>query len=387
MKKLVEETRRIFKEKFGAEPQALAAAPGRLELMGNHTDYNDGYILSLAIDRYVVAAARKTKGAEASIYSAELNQTENFDVKNIKKNPEAKWANYPKSVVNQMEKHDLKVGAFQMAVHSSLPLGSGVSSSAAFLVSSALCLESLFGHEQEKMDLAVMCWTAERHFVGANNGLLDQFSSVFGKKGHALFLDCRTREHDAIKIASCDLMAAICQTNVQHSVAEGEYQIRRKECDAATEFFHSKNRSIAALRDVSGADLDRWGKELDPVLLRRVRHIVGENERVLKGKKLLAAGRLLEFGQLMYQSHKSSVNNFENSCEELDAMMEIARSVDGVWGARLSGGGFGGSVIALIKSSGAQDLREDIMEKYPKRTGKQPDVFFCKIADGARIVQ
>jgi galactokinase len=386
MKELAHLTQKLFQEKFNDVPDACAIAPGRLELLGNHTDYNQGVVMGLAIDRFVCIAGKKKAGTEISIYSCEFNQTETFDLKNIAKNPEAKWANYPKGVIEQFQKNGYTLSGFDLAIKSTIPLGSGVSSSAALLVATALALQKLFSGKLQKLEIAMMCHKAEHDFVGANNGILDQYCSVFGKAGHALYIDCRSLEHETVPILSSDLKIAVCQTNVKHSIVEGEYQSRRKQCEQAAEFFKKKKPGVSALRDVTSDDLKKWGKEMDPLVLKRARHIVEENERVLAGKELLKKGDLDGFGKLLFASHESSRNNFENSCSELDVMVNIAKSIKGVWGSRLSGGGFGGCTLAFVKSDRAEKLAQAVLEQYPAQTGKETDIFLCNVADGASII-
>jgi galactokinase len=275
----------------------------------------------------------------------------------------------------------------EFAIESSIPLAAGVSSSAALLVATALCMTKLYDCALEKMSLAKLCHAAEHDFVGANNGLLDHFCSVFGKKNHVLYLDCRNFDYDISPISSKNLVLGLCQTNVRHSIVEGEYQARRKQCKDATDFFAEKRNSVRALRDVSAVDLAQWGKEMEPVLLKRASHIVGENDRVSKGKALLKDGKLAEFGKLLYESHESSRNNFENSCPELDCMVDIAKSAKGVWGSRLTGGGFGGCALVFIAAGSEESFKTAVETEYPKKTNKKPEVFFCKVSDGAKILE
>jgi galactokinase len=386
MKQLSEDVRTLFANTYCRQPEVVAAAPGRLELLGNHTDYNEGYILGIAIDRYILVAGSRTDNEIVSIHSSEFNQTIQFPLNRIAKDPHAVWANYPKGVISQLKNAGHRLGGCSLAIQGNIPLGSGVSSSAALLIATVTCLNRLFGITIEPMLIAQLGQRAEKEFAGANTGVLDHFCSVFGKKDHALFLDCRSLDHERYPIAADNLSVVICNTHVKHSIVEGEYKERREQCKAAAEFFKQINPSVSTLRDINSELLDTWKEKMDPIQYKRASHIVGENERVLAGMALLKTGKLKEFGKLLYASHESSTNNFENSCKELDIMVGIARSVKGVWGARLSGGGFGGVVLAFVKTENVQDLRAAVMKEYRKQTDIVPDVFACKISDGAQIL-
>ncbi len=375
-----------FKRQFDANPEAVAVAPGRLELLGNHTDYNEGLVLGLAIDRYVAVAGRRSGRPGVRIFSSSYDQSVEFTPKAIARDKEFRWANYPKGVIGQFVAAGHGLGGFDLCIESNVPLGAGVSSSAALLVATALCVKALFSIEMDPMRTARLCHAAERDFAGANNGLLDHFCSLFGKANHVLYLDCRSLEYEIAPVHATGFALVVSQTNVRHSIVEGEYQVRRRQCTDATAWFSARKPGIKALRDVSLADLDEFGAAMDGDLLKRARHIVGENDRVARGKALLAKGDLASFGQLLYESHESSRINFENSCPELDAMVEIAKSVPGVFGSRLTGGGFGGCTLTLLQQGSVSGFEESVREEYPARAGKIPDVFVCNIADGGRII-
>lgn len=363
-----------------------AVAPGRLELLGNHTDYNEGMVLGLAIDRYVAVSGARTPGSVVRIFAAAYNQTVEFETAGIRRDDACKWANYPKGVVGQFVAGGHFLGGFDLCIESNVPLGAGVSSSAALLIATALCVKKLFGIDMDSMQTARLCHRAERDFAGANNGLLDHFCSMFGKANHVLYLDCRSLNYEIAPVHATGFTLVVSQTNVRHSIVEGEYQVRRRQCTEAAAFLAAKRPGISALRDVTLADLEQFGPEMEKNLLKRARHIVGENDRVVRGKALLAKGELGAFGRLLYESHESSRINFENSCPELDVMVAIAKSVPGVYGSRLTGGGFGGCALALVGSDSAQAFANAVRSEYPKKTGKNPDVFFCNIADGGKVL-
>jgi galactokinase len=355
-----------------------AYAPGRVELLGNHTDYNEGYVLSAAIDRGVTIRGEYAGGGKISLRSAIMDTAAEADLAHIERNEKAPWANYPLGVAWCLLQEKFPIEGFTAEIASDLPLGAGLSSSAALEVATAFFLKKLFHLEIGTLHLAKLCRRAENEFVGMNCGLLDQVSSAFGKKGHAIFLDCRNETVD--NIAFPDGMGLlVTHSGVKHALVGGEYNERRLQCFEAAERLGKK-----ALRDVTGAQLEAAKDSLPPLVYRRAAHVVGENERVIQGITLLKNGDALKFGELMFQSHESSRVNFENSTPELDALVAIAREEPGVFGSRLTGGGFGGATISLIDHDAAGRISANFVKKYNERTGYICQTHLCEIADGAR---
>jgi len=373
-----------FQNFFRTAPTVCSRAPGRVEVLGNHTDYNEGVVLSAAIDREVWVAASKSASRECSLTSCLF--PESVIVQDIKPfKGRNSWVNYPLGVYRMLLDRGFPVAPFNLAIHSSVPLGAGVSSSAALEVATALALCGLFDFQIDPTELAKICQKAENNFVGANCGLLDQFSSIFGKAGHLLFSDFRSLHHDTIPIAG-DITLAITLSDVVHSLVAGEYNSRRRECFEAAKFFNRNNPNIKMLRDVSMTQLQSARAELDQQLFKRALHVVGEDERVFSAIELIKRGSMTEFGSLLYLSHDSSIHNFENSCKELDILVDIAKSIDGVYGARLTGGGFGGATLTVLKTEVRDKFGDTITREYKKRTGRNPTVHFAQIADGASLV-
>ncbi len=374
-----------FQNIFKTSPTVLSRAPGRVEVLGNHTDYNEGVVLSAAIDREVWVAVSKSSARECGLTSCLfpesviVKEIEPFKGKNT-------WVNYPLGVYRMLLDRGYPVSPFNLAIHSTVPLGAGVSSSAAIEVATALAFCGLFGFRIDPTELAKICQAAENKFVGANCGLLDQFSSMFGRAGHLLFSDFRSLHHDAIPMAGSDVTLAITLSGVTHSLVAGEYNSRRRECYEAAKFFCAKNQTVKMLRDVSMTQLQSAKAELNPQYFKRAMHVVGEDERVFSAMELIKKGSMKEFGALLYQSHDSSINNFENSCRELDILVDIAKSIDGVYGARLTGGGFGGATLTVLKTEVKDKFGETIKQEYKKRTGRNTTVHFARIADGASLV-
>jgi galactokinase len=374
-----------FKEVFPVSPVTIARAPGRVEVLGNHTDYNEGVVLSAAIDRDVWIAIAKSPTRECRLTSTRFGDP--VTVCDIAPQKGAiAWVNYPLGVYSVLKDRGYPVTPFIMAIHSTVPLGAGVSSSAALEVGTALALCGLFNLTIDPTETAKICQKAENGFAGANCGLLDQFSSMFGKAGHLLFTDFRSLEHKVIPMAESNVTLAITLSGVTHALVAGEYNSRRHECSEAARFFAARDPKITMLRDVTMKQLLAAKADLGPQLFKRAMHVVGEDERVFAGMELLKKGAIAAFGNLLYQSHESSIHNFENSCNELDILVTIAKSIDGVYGARLTGGGFGGAMLTMLKNDARQRFEDTVKKEYKKQTGRDTTVHFAKIADGAAVV-
>jgi galactokinase len=293
-------------------------------------------------------------------------------------------------VVDELNKAGVPIGGFDAALVSTVPVGGGVSSSAALLVSTAQLLLALYPHilSLNPMELAKLCRRAENNFVGAPVGLLDQFSSLFGRQGHALFLDCRTLEHRALRLPEDDAGILIVDTKVKHDLAAGGgYRERRAQCESAAAWFAKKTgQPISTLRDVSPELLEEYADQLDPVLEKRARHIVYENKRVHMGAEALEAGNIPAFGEVMVNTHESCRRFFENTCDELDTVVEIALEQSGVYGAKLSGGGWGGCVAVLHRPEVTEELSATIQERYTARFGQTPVFLPTKAAQGAEAL-
>ena len=356
-----------------------ARAPGRVELLGNHTDYNEGWVLSAAINHAVLARGSAQPGRDVSIRSAFSSGPVKIGLDNLKPlEGDAGWANYSLGVVDCLQAEGFTINGFSAEFESDLPAGAGLSSSAALEVSTARLLMKLFNLEIAPMHLAKLCRRAENDFVGVQCGLLDQVSSIFGRSGHAIYLDCREETVETVPMAPATQLL-VFQSGVDHRLVGGEYNERRLQCFAAASALGKR-----ALRDVTGAELEAARAQLDPLVYRRAAHVVGENERVLAGVDCLRAGDSLAFGELMFASHESSRVNFENSTPELDALVELARDEPGVLGSRLTGGGFGGATISLVSREHAAGIAANLAKRYTARTGNRGQAYLCEAADGAQ---
>ncbi len=375
---------KVFSETFHVSPEVSAEAPGRVEILGNHTDYNQGFVLSAAIDRYITIAVGKAENdCICEAVSTQFGSVVRIgETSPQKKN---KWVNYPLGVWAMLREAGHPVGSFRVAVDGDIPMGAGLSSSAALETATALALCELFGISLDKAELARICQKAEHEFCGTQCGLLDQYSVLFGKKDHLLFTDFRNLTYRTIPLPRQDLVLAITPSGVTHSLSDSAYNDRRSQCFEVASYFEQQDPSVKTLRDVSSAMLELHADQIDPVSLKRARHVVTEDERVLKGVQLLESGEAHGFGHLLFASHRSSRIDFENSCSELDTLVELARGQDGVYGARLTGGGFGGATIALLEKRDAEAYASGIPSKYQAETGRSTRVHQAAIAEGARV--
>ena len=355
-----------------------AFAPGRVELLGNHTDYNQGVVLGAAIDRGIAVSGssrddqtitlRSTLAGEINVALRELQP---------QREPASRWGNYSLGVAHELLALGVPVKGFTAYISGDLPAGNGLSSSAALEVATALFLLKLHHHSLPPLDLARMCQRAEQSFVGVRSGLLDQVCSLFGQKNCALLFDARSEEVRRIPFPP-EVALVIAQSGMPRELASGKYNQRRAETGAAAEAL-----GVRALRDANSQQIEN-ATGLSPLLRRRALHITGENERVWKAVALLERGDVAGFGRLMYQSHQSSRVNFENSSPELDLLVQIASELPGVFGARLTGGGFGGATVSLCAEQHTSEIAGAIQERYLQQTGCSSIVFVCRVEDGAR---
>lgn len=355
---------------------APSFAPGRVELLGNHTDYNEGVVLSAALDVGISAQGSLQEGGDILLQSEGMEPVK-ADLAQLVKTES--WADYPLGVVRMLQLAGYPVSGFSADFSSTLPLGAGLSSSAAIEVCTAYLTKKLFGFEASPLELAKLCRRAENEFVGVNCGLLDQVSSIFGKKNHAVFLDCRAESVENIPFPT-GVGLLIVHSGVKHALTGGEYNERREQCFEAARLL-----GVAALRDATSEQL--LATDMPELVRRRALHITGENERVFAAVEHLRKGDAEAFGRLMSASHRSSMENFENSTPELDVLVEIACAQPGVYGARLTGGGFGGAIVALAEATRLDAVAPAVESEYQRRTGNTGTAYRCAISDGAHALQ
>ncbi len=355
-------------------------------MLGNHTDYNEGFVLSAAINMGIVCLAAPSPDSTCRIVAGDLMEEASFDLSDATPDPDNMWANYVKGVfVKLRERGEINSG-FHALFFSNVPLGSGLSSSAALEISSGLCLSSLYGIDLPRLDLALIGQAAEHEYAGVKCGVMDQISSLFGKEEHLVMSDFRTLEVKNEPLGE-HLCFLVCNTNAKHALVDGAYNERRSKCEEAAAYFaEALDHPVTALRDVSWEEWENHADNMDAMAAKRSAHVVGENTRVVQGAGLLETGDVEEFGKLMFESHQSSIDNFENSCEELDFIVENARRIPGALGARLSGGGFGGSAVVLVHPRDVETVSQAIAAPYEKQFGHRCDVRVIKPSAGAHII-
>ena len=362
-------------------------APGRVNLIGEHTDYNDGYVLPMAIDAAIDMAARPRADQEIRVHALDYAQTVTFRLDEpIRKDPVHAWSDYVRGVLWALQEGGIAVGGMDLAFGGTLPQGAGLSSSAALEVATLLAARAVSGFEMELPRMARLCQQAENGFVGLQCGIMDPFASLAAKAGHALFLDCRSLAYEQVPLALGDHVIAIVHSGVKHALVGSEYNVRRRQCAAGVEVLRARFPALRALRDATMEGLEACRPDLDPVVFRRCRHVVTEDARVLASIAALRAGDLARFGQLMDASHASLRDDYETSCPEVDLLVDLARRCRGVLGARITGGGFGGCTVNLVQQGALEAFREEALGAYQRRTGKEPRLLLSAAAGGARVV-
>lgn len=379
MEKLIND----FTKFYGAAPTVAARAPGRLEILGNHTDYNQGFVLSCAVEQDTRFALRPVEGKHCRVKDFRDGSVREFDLDDIDKAIPRDWANYVKGVIVELRKRGIEVGAFDAGMESSVPLSAGMSSSAAFETAAGFAMREAFGIELSNADWARVGQGVENHYMGLKSGLLDQFSSIFGKKDSMILTDFRSVEVLRTVPLPAGYSIVVINSMVKHNLVDSEYNVRRQDCEAAAEKLAQIYPDVKTLRDMSLEQLAAAKSALTEREYRRALHVVGECTRVIEAVRMLEHNDVKGFGRLWFDSHESSRVNFENSTEELDYLVELAKSVPGGLGARLSGGGFGGITIHLVATDGAEEYAKRVQAGFKARTGIDAEYIICAIGDGA----
>jgi len=380
----MERTSEFFRRCFGHAPRWVVAAPGRVNLIGEHTDYNDGFVLPMAIERYILIAGSTNPGPEVTLHSVTPGETATFSIRPKVEPGEPGWSNYVRGVIAGFPTPRKKLAAFDAVIESNLPFGGGLASSAALEVATATLLETMTGQTLDPIEKAVLCQRAEHDFAGVPCGIMDQFTSILGQENHALLLDCRSRTTTPVAMTDPSVTVLIINTNIRHKLAESEYAKRRAQCEAA-----ARALKVPALRDATHETLEAAQGQLDPVVFRRARHVISENERTLQTARAIQASDWAAAGRLMYASHASLRDDYEVSCPELDTVVEIAQAMGdegGVIGCRMTGGGFGGCAVSLVQTDAVQRITRSLDAAYEKKTGTQASIFSSRPAAGARIL-
>ena len=377
-----------YTRRFQAAPTYVAVGPGRVNLIGEHTDYNDGYVLPVALKRDIRIALSARPDRTVRVYSLEYDDWYEFSLDSLRYHPDKLWVNYVQGIAWVLQEAGVPLCGFNGVISGNVPRGSGLSSSAALEVAAATAF--LAAADQRAaltpVQVAQAAQRAENKFVGVNCGIMDQFISVLGQEGHALLIDCRSLEYQLIPVPK-EAALVVGNTKASRSLAGSAYNERRRQCEEGVARLQAVLPGITALRDVTSAQLEAHRDLLDPVVYRRCRHVVGENERVLQTVDALAANDLARVGQLMNASHTSLADDYEVSSPALDAMVAAMHSVAGCYGARLTGAGFGGCAVALVKPGQEQAVADAIYEKYPKAANIWPEVYISQAGPGAQLIQ
>lgn len=377
---------KLFQDVFEAEPTIISKAPGRVNLIGEHTDYNDGYVMPIAIQYFTSIMACPRNDRTVRLFSADFKQQVSFSLDEpVRPSTDMTWSNYEKGVIVEFLKRKEPVQGVNMLIQGNVPIGAGLSSSASLEIATAMVVRALNRILIFDVELIKMCQRAENEFVGMKCGIMDQFISGMGQKGKALFLDCRTLEYEIIHFP-CDLYSVvIMNTKVKRELTGSEYNERRGQCEEGVRMLQSKLPDIRALRDVSVSDFEKFSGCLSEIVKKRCEHVVKENQRVLDFKDALKAKKPDQLGKLLVQSHESLRDLYDVSCPELDLMVDIAMKTKGVIGARMTGAGFGGCAIAFIKKGNEKLLEENILEQYTRKTGIQPEIYISSASQGATV--
>jgi galactokinase len=383
--KQAEDLKQRFRSRYGGQARVFRA-PGRVNLIGEHTDYNDGFVMPAAIDFYTWAALGPRSDRRLVVHSENRSESAEFDLDASSPRPRHHWSDYVQGVALLLQQAGHRLRGADMLILGEVPIGSGLSSSAAIEVAAGYGLLQNSGLSVDRVELARLCQRAENEFVGMRCGIMDQFISCCGRAGNALMLDCRSLDYKLLPLPP-QVSLVICNTMVRHELATGEYNKRREECEAGVHRLAQSLPRVKALRDVTLADLERHRDELPDVIFRRCRHVVSENARVTEAAAALERADLSAFGRLMAESHRSLAEDFEVSCAELDLMVELAGKAQGVIGARMTGGGFGGCTINLVENAYVDDFRRSIARGYERTTGLAPEIYVSAPAEGAGEVQ
>lgn len=379
-----------FEEVFGGSPAFIASAPGRVNLIGEHTDYNDGYVFPVAIDKYINIAVRPVSDRRIRFHALDVNDSYEFSLDRL---PEKlaevpAWSRYLLGVASLLGASGKKVSGIDAVITGDVPVGAGLSSSAALSVAGALAFLTAGGEESGtdvRKALAALCQRVEHEFAGVNCGIMDQTISLLGREDRALFLDCRSLDYEHVPLDLGDHVIAICNTKVKRELAASEYNKRRAECERGVALLKQWLPGIAALRDVGLADLKKYEEELPPLTQKRCRYVVEENARVLAAAAVLREGSLVEFGSLMNASHAGLRDAYEVSCRELDLLTEIACSITGVLGSRMTGAGFGGCTVNIVHRDVLETFQGRVTAAYCEQTGIEPDIYLCNVSGGASV--
>lgn len=377
----VTDIRDLFAQHYGVHPRQIIRAPGRVNLIGEHTDYNDGFVFPVAIDRATYVAARQRDDREVHIFAADMSDADVFNLDSFDHSADHPWSNYIRGVAKGLLVAGHELEGVNLLITSDVPRGAGLSSSAALEVAVGYTFQVLNRLNLLGEELALLAQGAENNFVGVQCGIMDQFISALGRENHALLIDCRELNARPVPLPE-DVRIVVCNSNVERKLSNSAYNERREQCADAVRQLKRWYPHASALRDISLEQFAAYESELPDLVRRRARHVISENDRVLRGAAALEQGDVAQFGLLMNQSHTSLRDDYEVSIEELDTLVEAARSVNGCYGSRLTGAGFGGCTVSLVESSVVDEFTRIVGESYRNATGRETTIYICSAADG-----
>jgi len=385
MKHLVQQIKTTFHKHFATEP-IIIKSPGRVNLIGEHTDYNEGFVLPAAIDKSIVLAMAPNNTKSVRFYAVDKDESFESDISDAINKSDLGWPNYLLGVLDQLRKVGYEVGGVDCVFGGNVPIGAGMSSSAALEGGVLFGMTHIFDWDIPPVEMAQIAQRAENDFVGVQCGIMDQFVSLNGKQNHALKLDCRSLEYEYYPFNRDDVHIVLCDTGVRRELASSEYNVRRRQCEEGVAKLKEFDSDISSLRDLEFSFLLTKEKEMDPVVFKRCKYVVEENRRVLQACQDLQQNDLRSFGQRMYQSHSGLQLEYEVSCKELDLLVDIARGLSGVLGARMMGGGFGGCTINLVEETHMGTFVDQVKSKYDQHLNQQIDVYQTKVSKGTHLV-
>ena len=385
----LEEITAKYRELYGTEPDILVRAPGRVNLIGEHVDYNDGFVFPAAIDRDVIIAAGSRDDRMVKLFAMNFNQSSAFSLDGVQPATDGRerWSNYLRAMAWVFHDEGLGTHGINAVLMGNVPLGAGLSSSAAMLVASGNTFAAAAGLEIDPVRMALLAQRGEREFVGVNVGIMDMYISALGKKDHALLIDTRSLTFEAVPLPQMGVSIIIADTNKKRGLVDSEYNTRRAECERSVELLRAQLPGIKALRDVTPDQFAQYADTLPEVTRKRARHVITEDERTLESVEALKAGNIVRFGELMNGSHESLKLDYEVSCKELDAMVDAARSIQGVYGARMTGAGFGGCTVSLVADEAVERFLEEVPVLYKRATGLTSTIYVTTAAQGAQRIK
>ena len=380
----------IFNEKFTDTGLVKGAfsAPGRVNLIGEHTDYNEGFVLPMAIEKKIIILGQLRNDRLVQVFDLGYKVKIKFSLDSLTPLKKDTWANYLMGVMDEIQKAGYVLQGANIIFRSDIPQKAGLSSSAVLEVVTALTMARLNSLKIEPVKMARLCQQAENNFVGVACGIMDQYVSCLGEKNYALFIDCRSNDYELIPFKDHNYQIVICNSKIQRGLVNSEYNKRREECKTAAEFFnHKLTREIRALRDITIDEYEIYQRQLPEVIARRARHVISENCRVQSGVQALREGNFSAFGKLMIESHRSLKDDYEVSCAELDLLVDLALKQEGVLGARMTGAGFGGCTVNLLRREYIDAFEKTIKQGYKKITGIFPDIYVTSPTEGAKVLE